>query len=74
MNPRSRLATFSLLLLFAAFFVFRPLSATDERTAARPLAEPPTAHNSTSLSRPHSPARPQARKLQRTKPHHCFLS
>src|SRR6266478_3093955 len=54
-NPRSRLATFSLLLLFAAFFVFRPLSATDERAAGRPLAEWLPAHNSEKLQQAAQP-------------------
>ncbi len=46
MNLRPRLAILSLLLLFTAFFVFRPLRATDERAAGRPLADSLLADNS----------------------------
>jgi len=74
MNLRPRLAILSLLLLFTAFFVFRPLRATDERAAGRPLADSLLADNSASPGKPHRPARPQTHNLLRTKPARSFLS
>src|SRR5712691_8721825 len=57
MNTRPRYATFSVLLLFTACFLFRPLQATDERAAGRPLAESLPAHNSTRLQLAAQPGR-----------------
>src|SRR6266480_225689 len=59
---RHRFATFS-LLLFGASFLFRPLQATGERAAGRPLAESLTASNSARLrqaAQPGQTASPQS--------------
>lgn len=60
MNSRTRLATFSLLLLLSVCFVCWPVQAMDERTAAGPLDESRTAHNSAGLPQAGQGAGPQS--------------
>ena len=70
---RHRFATFS-LLLFSASFLFRPLQATGERAAGRPLAESLTASNSARLRQAAQPGQTPSPQPPRARPARCFLS